>query len=74
MREIFESIYYSELLWFGAAFLFIFLNRGHGWFYIIITLFIIWLLGHAAIISLGIEVFFILLAIVIVLVHLKNRR
>ena len=69
-----ENLYYNEALWFGAALIVIFRNGGQGCLYVILTFPILWFLGHAAIVSLGIEVFFIILAVTIAFVYLKNRR
>lgn len=72
-KNILENIFNNELLWVGVG-LFIWIkNGGQGCLYLIFTMLIMWLLCKAAIISLGIEVFALILVCVIAVVFLTRR-
>ncbi len=73
---ILENIFYNDWTWIILFIILMLATRGQGVLLIIGTLFVLWLLGNLVILSLGIEVFFMvaLISVVIVIFFFRNRN
>ena len=71
-----ENIFYSDYTWIILFIILMLATRGQGVLLIIGTLFVLWLLGNLVILSLGIEVFFAvaLISVVIAMFFFRNRN
>jgi len=69
-----ENLYYNEAIWFGTALLVLCRTGGQGCLYVLILFPVCFCLGHAVIISLGIETFFTIFLSVIAFVYFIMRR